>query len=149
MRAALIPASTSRAAPLISRLRSNCSVTPVVPRVLEEVISVMPAMCPNCRSRGVAIEEAIMSGLAPGKEAATVMVGKSTCGSGDTGSTTNAMVPAMATATVSSVVATGRSIKMRDGFMPGSLSGAGARTAHPDCRRRCRSPVWCIGSGLG
>ena len=67
MRAALIPASTSRAAPLMSRLRSNCSVMPVVPSVLEEVISVTPAMWPNWRSRGVAIEDAMMSGLAPGK----------------------------------------------------------------------------------
>jgi hypothetical protein len=93
-----MPASTSRAAPLMSRLRSNCSVTLVVPSELEEVISVTPAMCPNCRSSGVAIEDAMMSGLAPGSEAATVMVGKSTCGSGDTGSTMNAMAPASATA---------------------------------------------------
>ena len=67
-----------------------------------------PAMCPNCRSSGVATEDAMMSGLRPGSDAATVMVGKSTCGSGDTGSTVNAIAPASATATVSSVVATGR-----------------------------------------
>jgi hypothetical protein len=36
------------------------------------------------------------------------MVGKSTCGKGDTGSTTNAMAPVSITAAVRSVVATGR-----------------------------------------
>ena len=102
----------------------------VVPSVLDEVISVTPAMWPNCRSRGVATEDAMMSGLAPGSEAATVMVGKSTCGRGDTGSTVNAIAPAIATATVSSVVATGRSMKIRDGFM----------RLRPVCAaRRCRA----------
>jgi hypothetical protein len=50
----------------------------VVPRKLDEVISVMPAMRPNWRSSGVATEEAIISGLAPGSEAAMEIVGKST-----------------------------------------------------------------------
>ena len=44
-----------------------------------------PAMRPNCRSSGVATEEAMVSGLAPGRPALTWIVGKSTCGSGDTG----------------------------------------------------------------
>ncbi len=78
-------ASTSRAAALMSRFKSNCSAIPVLPRVEEEVICVTPAMRPNCRSRGVATEEAMVSGLAPGKLAPTPMVGKSTCGSGATG----------------------------------------------------------------
>jgi hypothetical protein len=51
---------------------------PVVPRVLVDVISAIPAMCPNWRSRGVATDEAMISGLAPGRVAATVIVGKST-----------------------------------------------------------------------
>ena len=55
------------------------------PRVLDEVISVTAAMRPNWRSSGVATEDAMVSGLAPGKPALTEMVGKSTCGSGDTG----------------------------------------------------------------
>jgi hypothetical protein len=38
------------------------------------------------RSSGVATADAIVSGLAPGSEALTEMVGNSTCGSGDTGS---------------------------------------------------------------
>ena len=129
-------ACTSRAAPSMLRLRSNWRVTLVLPSELDEVISVMPAMWLNWRSKGVAIAEAVISGLAPGKLAETEIVGKSTCGKGETGrtlkamaptrmmpavssvvatcgsgatgSTTKAMPPAMATATVSSVVATGR-----------------------------------------
>ena len=50
--------------------------------------------------------------IGQGKLAPTAIVGKSTCGSGDTGSTTNAIAPATATAIVSSVVATGRSINV-------------------------------------
>jgi hypothetical protein len=100
-------ACTSRAAASILRLRSNCSVMLELPRVLDDVISVTPAMRPNCRSRGVATAEAIVSGLAPGKEAETEIVGKSTCGKGDTGRNRKAIAPANATAMVSSVVATG------------------------------------------
>ncbi len=57
----------------------------VEPRPLDEVISVMPAMRPNWRSSGVATEEAIVSGLAPGRPAETLIVGNSTWGSGETG----------------------------------------------------------------
>ncbi len=71
-------ACTSRAAASMSRSRSNCSVMLVDPRALDEVISVTAAMRPNCRSSGVATEEAMVSGLAPGKPALTEMVGKST-----------------------------------------------------------------------
>ena len=89
----------------------------MLPSELDEVISVMPAMWLNWRSSGVATEEAMICALAPGRLALTVMVGKSTCGSGATGSTTNAMAPAIATATVSSVVATGRWMKGAEMFM--------------------------------
>src|SRR5215471_20211031 len=106
-RAAAIAAWTSRAAASISRSRSNCSVILVAPRELDDVISVTAAMRPNWRSNGVAIDEAIVSGLAPGRLAFTEMVGKSTCGSGDTGNNPNATAPASATATDRSVVATG------------------------------------------
>src|SRR5271170_1029281 len=101
-------ASTSLAAPSIFRFKSNCSVMLVVPRKLDDVISVTPAILPNWRSSGVATDEAMISGAAPGKLAATDTVGKSTCGSDDTGSTRNATAPASAIAMVSSVVATGR-----------------------------------------
>ena len=46
----------------------------------------MAATRPNWRSRGVATAEAMVSGLAPGSAAETWMVGKSTWGSGATGS---------------------------------------------------------------
>ena len=84
--AALMADWTSRAAPLMSRDRSNWSATPVEPRKLAEVISVTAAMRPSWRSSGVATAEAIVSGLAPGSAADTMTVGKSTCGSGATGS---------------------------------------------------------------
>src|ERR1035437_10098315 len=93
-------------------------VTDVLPSVLAEVISVTPAIWPNCRSRGVATDDAIMAALAPGKLALTEIVGKSTSGRGDTGSTSYATAPARAIATVSSVVATGRRMKGAEIFMP-------------------------------
>src|SRR6202166_5464445 len=96
-------------------------VTLVVPRPLEEVISVTRAMRPNWRSRGVATEEAMISALAPGRLALTEMVGKSTCGRGETGSTLKAMAPAMAMPSVRSVVATGRWMKGSETFMGGLL----------------------------
>src|SRR5271169_592297 len=117
VRAELIAASTSRAAPSMLRLRSNWIVTEHVPRLLVEVISVTPAMWPNWRSSGVATEEAIISALAPGKLALTEIVGKSTWGSGETGRTSKAMAPAMAMAIVSKVVATGRWMKGSDTFI--------------------------------
>src|ERR1019366_3859229 len=92
-------------------------VIEVLPSVLEEVISVTPAIWPNCRSRGVATDDAIMAALAPGKLALTEIVGKSTSGSGDTGRTSYATAPARAIATVSSVVATGRRMKGAEMFM--------------------------------
>src|SRR6266568_5137439 len=74
-------------------------------------------MWPNWRSRGAATDEAIISALAPGKLALTEMVGKSTCGNGETGRTLNAMAPAIAIAIVSKVVATGRWINGVETFM--------------------------------
>src|SRR5208337_4106013 len=74
-------------------------------------------MRPNWRSSGVATEDAIVSGLAPGNAAWTWMVGNSTCGNGDTGSSRNAMAPASASAPVSSVVATGFLMKTSEMLM--------------------------------
>src|SRR5580692_12539600 len=93
-------------------------VIEVLPSVLAEVISVTPAMWPNCRSSGVATEDAMIWALPPGKPALTEIVGKSTSGSGETGSTSNATAPASAIATVSSVVATGRWMNGAEMFMP-------------------------------
>src|SRR5690348_8526081 len=86
LRAALIAAWTSRAAASTFRAKSNCSVIEELPRVLVDVISVTPAIRPNCRSSGVATAVAIVSGLAPGSDALTWIEGNSTSGSGDTGS---------------------------------------------------------------
>jgi hypothetical protein len=83
--AALIAVCTSVAAPSILRLRSNCRVIEVAPRPLTEFIEARPGMAANCCSSGVATDEAIVSGLAPGRLAVTVMVGKSTLGSAETG----------------------------------------------------------------
>ena len=57
----------------------------VEPCWLVEVISFTPAMRPNCRSSGVATDDAIVSGLAPGSDALTEITGKSTWGREDTG----------------------------------------------------------------
>src|SRR6185437_1129075 len=131
VRAALIAACTSRSAPSMLRLSSNCSATFVLLSELDDVISVTPAMWLNCRSSGVATEAAMISALAPGSDAFTLMVGKSTCGSGDTGSTLNAIAPAMATPTVSSVVATGRRMNGDDRLMPVPLPPVAAHSAAP------------------
>ena len=71
-------------------------MTRVEPSELDDVISVTPAMRPSERSSGVATVAAIVSGLAPGSDADTEIVGKSTCGSGETGSRRNAATPASA-----------------------------------------------------
>src|SRR6266849_4519560 len=84
-RAALMAACTSRAAASIFRLRSNCSVMLVDPSWLLEVIWVTPAIRPNWRSSGVATEEAMVSGLAPGRLVRTKIVGKSIRGNAATG----------------------------------------------------------------
>src|SRR5258708_6957389 len=83
--AALMAACTSRAAASMLRLRSNCMVTLVDPSWLVEVIWLTPAMRPNWRSNGVATEDAMVSGLAPGSPALTLITGYSTCGMGARG----------------------------------------------------------------
>ena len=70
----------------MSRSRSNCSVMLVEPSDEREVISLSPAIVLSARSSGVATVAAIVSGLAPGNDALTEMVGKSTCGNGAIGS---------------------------------------------------------------
>src|SRR5262249_27457495 len=103
--------------PLMSRPRPNCKVMRVDPTVLDEVISVTSAICPRCRSSGLATVVATSCGLAPGSVACTEMVGKSTCGNGETGSLKNATAPAAARPKVNNVVPTGRRMKGVDGPM--------------------------------
>jgi hypothetical protein len=92
-------------------------VIEVLPSELDEVISVTPAIWLNWRSSGVAIAEAVISGLAPGRLAETEIVGKSTCGNGETGRTSKAMAPTSVMPAVSKVVATGRRMKGAEIFM--------------------------------
>src|SRR6516162_3551437 len=92
------------------RFRSNWSVMLVVPKKLADVISVTPAIRPNWRSSGVATDDAMISGLSPGKPAPTEIVGKSICGRAETGRARKATAPDRAIAAVRSVVATGRRI---------------------------------------
>ena len=60
-------------------------VMDVEPSELVDVICATPGIWANCRSSGCATEDAMVSGLAPGRLAEIWMVGKSTCGSGATG----------------------------------------------------------------
>ena len=62
---------TSCAAASMSRSRSNCSVMDVLPVLFVELIDETPAMAENCFSSGVAMADAIVSGLAPGRLALT------------------------------------------------------------------------------
>ena len=126
--AALIAACTSCAAASMSRLSSNCRLIEVAPSVLVEVICVTPAIWENWRSSGCATAEAMVSGLAPGKDADTLMVGKSTLGSGATGKRGKATRPVSATAIIRSEVATGRRMKGAEIFM--------ARSSRPPALRR-------------
>ena len=78
--------ASSVAAPLERQLGHIAGVNEMTSSsALDEVISFTPAMWPSCRSSGAATDDAMISGLAPGSEAPTLMVGKSTCGRGATG----------------------------------------------------------------
>ena len=82
----MIADCTSMAAPSRLRLRSNSSVTSVDPNELTDVIDSRPAIIENWFSSGVATDDAIVSGPAPGSCAVTRRVGKSTFGRSLTGS---------------------------------------------------------------
>ena len=62
-----IAAWMSWAAASMFRLRLNCTVIRPMPSPLTEVIESTPAMAANSRSSGVAIEAAMVEGLAPGR----------------------------------------------------------------------------------
>ena len=70
LRAALMAAWTSRAAPLMSRSRSNCRVMPVEPELAAEVISLTPAIGRTGVRAGWRPTEAMVSGLGAGKAGA-------------------------------------------------------------------------------
>ena len=58
----------------------------LIPNELDEVIVDSAGIWPNCRSSGAVTSDAMVSGFAPGSCVVTWMVGKSTCGSDETGS---------------------------------------------------------------
>jgi len=70
-------ACTSTATASMSMPSSNSSVSDVLLSVLVELISASPGIVWNCRSSGSATEVAIVSGLAPGSRADTLMTGVS------------------------------------------------------------------------
>src|SRR5688500_20369691 len=108
---------TSCAAASMLRLMLNWSVIWVRPSVLVELMESSPAVVVKFFSRGVATEEAIVSALAPGKLALTVMVGKSTVGRSLTGSDLYPMMPKIRIPTITRVVVTVRRMKSQDMFM--------------------------------
>lgn len=114
---ALVAVCTSRTASLVSRDRSNYSVIRGESSELDEVILVIPTVRPNGRSGGVVTVAAIILGLAPGSDVLTEMVGKSACGSGDTGSRWSAAIPARTIPMISSATTTGCAMKMADRFI--------------------------------
>ncbi len=68
-------ACTSTAAASMSRVLTNSSVTEVLPCVLTELMVARPGMVENCFSSGNATDDAMVSGLAPGSWAETLMTG--------------------------------------------------------------------------
>ena len=98
----------SCAAASILRLRLNCTVIRPTPSPLTEVIESTPAMAANSFSSGVAIEAAMVEGLAPGMLVETEIVGKSTFGSAATGRNGYPAKPTRTIASVNAVVMTGR-----------------------------------------
>src|SRR6185369_3914173 len=137
--AALIAAWTSRAAASMFRSRSNCRVIFVAPSWLVEVISVTPAIRPKDRSSGVATDDAIVSGLAPGNVAWMFMVGNSTRGKAATGRKKYAIPPASRTAIVRRDVATGRPMKTLEMCIDGALGLTANRLATDNSGLRCHA----------
>ncbi len=117
LREALMAACTSRAAPLMSRFRSNCRMIRVVPWLELLVMVLTPAILPSERSSGVATVDAITSGLAPARLAETTITGKSMFGNGATGNKRKLTAPSSIIARLSRTVATGRRMNGAERFM--------------------------------
>src|SRR6187402_529039 len=101
--AAEMAAWTSWAAPSMLRSSENVTVIVVEPSELDEVIESMPATVESCDSSGVATDDAIVSGEAPGNDALMLIVGKSTLGNSFTGNRGYAAMPKMISAAISNV----------------------------------------------
>src|SRR5215472_13787822 len=126
--AAAMAVCTSTAALSIGRFRSNWRVTFVPPVELDEVISSRPAIVVNCRSSGLATDEAIVPGSAPGRPALTLRVGKSVLGRSLTGRARYATTPITAMPSISRLVAIGRRMNAADRCMGSNISGFGGGT---------------------
>ncbi|BAE52239.1 hypothetical protein amb3435 [Paramagnetospirillum magneticum AMB-1] len=84
---------------------------------------------------------AMVSALAPGSWVVTWMVGKSTWGRAETGSSRKPRMPASTTAKASSQVATGRRMKGAETFMTGwphRILSFRAQARNPRLEGRCR-----------
>ena len=137
---------TSSAAASRLRFRSNWSVMSEFPSAFCDVMLSRPAIVVNCFSSGVATAEAIVSGLAPGRDAVTRIVGKSTLGRSLTGSRRYPATPKTRSAAITSVVAIGRRMNGAAMFMAGYRPATGVRltaTSAPGTRRRCPSTTTC------
>src|SRR3990170_8473284 len=86
----------------------------VVPCEEVEDIDEMPATVESWRSIGPATDAAMVSALAPGRVAVTAMVGKSTLGSAETGSSRNPNTPKAMIVAVIRIVMTGRLMQSSD-----------------------------------
>ena len=104
------------------RSSENCMTICVCPRLDVDVMLSMPAIVENCFSSGVATVAAIVAGLAPGRIAVTVIVGKSTFGRSLTASCRYATMPKNRIAIMTSDVMIGR--LMKSVVMPPPLIGA-------------------------
>ena len=87
------------------------------PRELVELMEFNPAIDANCFSRGSATADAMVSGLAPGRPAFTLIVGKSIVGRSLTGNCRYAIAPNTMMPSMMSVVVTGRLMNSADKFM--------------------------------
>ena len=88
------------------------------PKELAEVISVTPAIWARRRSSGAAREDATVAGSAPGNEAPTLIMGKSTRGIAATGMKWYATMPERKRPRASKEVPTGRRMNGAQTFMP-------------------------------
>src|ERR1700687_6152509 len=96
---------------------SNSSVRSLVPWKLVELITAMPGMVENCFSSGVATEEAIDSGPAPGRSAKTRVIGGLKLGNAAIGRYRYAKTPAATTESDNSTVIAGRRMQSSEGVM--------------------------------
>src|SRR5207244_8034506 len=112
--------------------------------VLRRAHASAPAARPDPMAGTVA---AIVSGLAPGSDACTEIVGKSICGSGATGKFAYPRTPASAIAAVSSVVATGRTMKVDERFIAYAEKSALPLAAGDKALPKPRFMEWAEGEG--